>query len=122
MLVCQLIELQPSQRQEKAFHSHAAAARIARNDLIALWREEGGRLPGFRLKTGQLRPELNRAKEEGLAPDFIGGLQGLGYRLEIIQGHARVVMGGGQVIQRNPETGVLWAGSEPRKDGCAVGF
>ena len=62
MLICQVIELQPSQRQEKAFHSHAAAARIARNDLIARWREEGGRLPGFRLKTGQLRPEVNRVK------------------------------------------------------------
>ena len=60
--------------------------------------------------------------EEGLAPEVIGGLQSLGHQLEIIRGHARVGMGGGQVIQRNPETGVLWAGSEPRKDGCAVGY
>ncbi|MCY4364845.1 MAG: hypothetical protein OXE17_01250 [Chloroflexi bacterium] len=43
MLTCQLIELQPCQRQTAAFHRHAAAARIARNDLIARWREEGGR-------------------------------------------------------------------------------
>ena len=60
--------------------------------------------------------------EEGLAPEVIGGLQSLGHRLEMIRGHARMGMGGGQVIQRNPETGVLWAGSEPRKDGCAVGY
>lgn len=60
--------------------------------------------------------------EEGLAPEVIGGLQSLGHRLEMIRGHARVGMGGGQVIQRNPESGVLWAGSEPRKDGCAVGY
>ncbi len=64
LLVCHLIELQPSQRQEKAFHRHAAAARIARKDLIARWREEGKTLPGFRLKTGQLRPELNLLKFE----------------------------------------------------------
>jgi gamma-glutamyltranspeptidase/glutathione hydrolase len=30
--------------------------------------------------------------------------------------------GGGQVIAVDPETGALWAGSDPRKDGCAVGF
>lgn len=62
MLICQVIELEPSQRQGAAFYSHAAAARIARNDVIALWREEGKRLPGFRLRTGQLRPEANKAK------------------------------------------------------------
>ena len=60
--------------------------------------------------------------EEGLAPEVIGGLQSLGHQLQMIRGHARVGMGGGQVIQRNPESGALWAGSEPRKDGCAVGF
>lgn len=30
--------------------------------------------------------------------------------------------GGGQVIVVEPETGVLAGGSDPRKDGCAVGF
>jgi gamma-glutamyltranspeptidase/glutathione hydrolase len=30
--------------------------------------------------------------------------------------------GGGQIIARDAETGVLWGGSDPRKDGCAVGF
>ena len=30
--------------------------------------------------------------------------------------------GGGQVIAVDPDTGVLWGGSDPRKDGCALGF
>jgi gamma-glutamyltranspeptidase/glutathione hydrolase len=30
--------------------------------------------------------------------------------------------GGGQVIAVDPEREVLWGGSDPRKDGCAVGF
>ncbi len=30
--------------------------------------------------------------------------------------------GGGQIIAVHPETGVLEGGSDPRKDGCAVGF
>jgi gamma-glutamyltranspeptidase/glutathione hydrolase len=32
------------------------------------------------------------------------------------------IFGGGQVIAVDPETGVLRGGSEPRLDGCAVGF
>ena len=62
MLIAQVVELQPSGCQEAAFRSHAAAARIARNDLIALWREEGKRLKGFRFKTVELRPRVNRVK------------------------------------------------------------
>ena len=60
--------------------------------------------------------------EEGLPPAVMGELQSRGHQLNLVSGHARVGMGGGQVIRRHPESGVLWAGSEPRKDGCAVGF
>ena len=32
------------------------------------------------------------------------------------------LFGGGQIIERDPKTGVLRGGSEPRSDGCAVGW
>ncbi len=34
----------------------------------------------------------------------------------------RISFGGGQVIVRDPDSGVLIAGSDPRKDGCAMGI
>jgi gamma-glutamyltranspeptidase/glutathione hydrolase len=37
-------------------------------------------------------------------------------------GADRIGFGGGQIILRDPESGVLIAGSDPRKDGCAVGW
>ena len=64
MYACQVIELNPSEAQKTAFARNSAAARIARNDLIALWREEGTRLPGFRYKLSELRPALNAKKLE----------------------------------------------------------
>jgi gamma-glutamyltranspeptidase/glutathione hydrolase len=32
------------------------------------------------------------------------------------------VFGSGDIIAVDPDTGVLWGGSDPRKDGCTVGF
>jgi hypothetical protein len=30
------------------------------------------------------------------------------------------LFGRGQIIRRDPASGVLWAGSDPRVDGCAM--
>jgi gamma-glutamyltranspeptidase/glutathione hydrolase len=60
--------------------------------------------------------------EEGLSTEVVRELQRRGHRVSVVSGYPRVGMGGAQVIQRDRDTGVLWGGSEPRKDGCAVGW
>jgi len=60
--------------------------------------------------------------EEGLSPAVIEELRARGHEVSVVGGYDRTMFGGGQVIERDPDTGVLKAGSEPRKDGCAVGW
>jgi gamma-glutamyltranspeptidase/glutathione hydrolase len=60
--------------------------------------------------------------EEGWGADTLAELARRGHRLESLNGLARQFFGGGQIILRDPGTGVLFAGSDPRKDGCAVGW
>ena len=60
--------------------------------------------------------------EEGIDPLIVKSLKDMGHNIQLISGHARVGMGGAQVIKRDPESGVLSGGSEPRKDGCVVGW
>lgn len=60
--------------------------------------------------------------EEGWDFGVLAELARRGHRLVPIDGIGRRSFGGGQIILRNPETGVLTAGSDPRKDGCAVGW
>jgi len=60
--------------------------------------------------------------EEGWSFATLAELARRGHRLAPVDGFGRGVFGGGQIILRDPETGVLVAGSDPRKDGCAVGW
>ena len=60
--------------------------------------------------------------EEGLDPKTINELRHRGHDVSLIKGYERGIFGGGQVISRDPSTGVLTAGSEPRKDGQAAGW
>lgn len=60
--------------------------------------------------------------EEGISEPTLRDLASRGHRIERVTGHERAVFGRGQVIQRDPKTGVLCAGSDPRADGCAMGF
>ena len=56
--------------------------------------------------------------EEGIAPAVLEELRRRGHRLEA----AALNRGGYQGILIDPQSGVLQGGSDPRKDGCAVGY
>jgi gamma-glutamyltranspeptidase/glutathione hydrolase len=65
------------------------------------------------------------ALEEGIAPDVVRELERRGHRTRTVQGYQRGTaggFGGAQLIQRDSDTGVLRGASEPRKDGCAIGW
>ncbi|MEM7772576.1 MAG: gamma-glutamyltransferase [Cyanobacteria bacterium P01_A01_bin.37] len=56
--------------------------------------------------------------ERGIAPAIAQGLQQLGHRTAI----ADEPLGGGQAIWIDWQNGTLVAGSDPRKDGCALAY
>jgi len=60
--------------------------------------------------------------EEGWSFATLAELARRGHRIVPVDGFERGVFGGGQIILRDPESGVLVAGSDPRKDGCAAGY
>ncbi len=60
------------------------------------------------------------ALEEGIPPATLDRLAAMGHRVSLVTGYDRATFGRGQIIRRDPETGVLCAGSDPRADGCAM--
>jgi len=60
--------------------------------------------------------------EKGYGFDLLAALRQKGHHISPVSSRNRAVFGGGQIIQRNPGSGVLIAGSDPRKDGCAMGW
>ncbi len=60
--------------------------------------------------------------EDGIEEKVLEQLKKRGHQLQKVSGFDRAVFGRGQIIQRDPKTGVLCAGSDPRADGCALGF
>lgn len=59
--------------------------------------------------------------EDGISEETRWGLAELGHQVEPSDTPVNQV-GGGQVIYRDPSTGVLLGASDRRKDGCAMGF
>jgi gamma-glutamyltranspeptidase/glutathione hydrolase len=56
--------------------------------------------------------------ESGVGDDVASGLAALGHRVERASG----ALGGGQAIGIDWQRGALVGGSDPRKDGCALGY
>jgi gamma-glutamyltranspeptidase/glutathione hydrolase len=61
--------------------------------------------------------------EGGVARKDVEELRRRGHNLhDNVVGHARAIFGRAQIIKRDRNTGVLWAGSDGRADGCAIGY
>jgi gamma-glutamyltranspeptidase/glutathione hydrolase len=62
------------------------------------------------------------ALEDGIPVKVMAQLANLGHPVVPVSGLGRAVFGRGQIILRDPQTGVLCGGSDPRADGCAMGL
>ena len=60
------------------------------------------------------------ALEAGLPDEVVEALAEMGHSVERVHGYGRAVFGRGQVILKEADSGALWAGSDPRADGCAM--
>jgi len=67
-------------------------------------------------------PDSTLAIEDGLPFDTLAKLAHWGHRVQPVTGRERAVFGSGQIIRRDPHTGVLYGGSDPRKDGLVAAY
>ena len=116
----------------------------ATNDLFAVFGVMGGMMqpqghlqvatalledeldPQAALDRGRFQLEDGKASgavlvEDSIDSSIIEGLKKKDQALRVISGLQRPVFGLGQIIYRT-EHGVLWGGSDPRGDGCAIGL
>jgi len=74
--------------------------------------------PRFIIQSGEAGGEVGI--EHGISEDVMVRLFEMGHPVQMVAGFGRGVFGRGQVIIRDPESEVLWGGSDPRADGCAM--
>ena len=75
--------------------------------------------PRFNIVDGQAGGDV--AVEEDIDEKTCAELGELGHVVHRVGGWGRMQFGRGQIIRRDP-SGVLWGGSDPRADGCAMSF
>lgn len=74
--------------------------------------------PRFCLSDGDAGGQV--ALEEGIPVRVMAELAQMGHTIVPVSGHGRALFGRGQIIRRDAHSGVLWGGSDPRADGCAM--
>jgi gamma-glutamyltranspeptidase/glutathione hydrolase len=74
--------------------------------------------PRFCLSDGAAGGQV--ALEEGIPVRVMAELAQMGHTIVPVSGHGRALFGRGQIIRRDAHSGVLWGGSDPRADGCAM--
>jgi len=75
-------------------------------------------LPRFCITDGTAGGHV--ALEEGIPEKTIADLARRGHEVRRVAGYQRALFGRGQVILRDKLTGILFGGSDPRADGCAM--
>jgi gamma-glutamyltranspeptidase/glutathione hydrolase len=75
-------------------------------------------LPRFCIEDGRASGRV--ALEDGIPDPVIADLAARGHLFERVSGWERALFGRGQIILRDPATGVLTGGSDPRADGLAM--
>ncbi len=60
--------------------------------------------------------------EDGIPIATMAALARMGHEVVPVSSSGRGIFGKGQIILRDPKTGVLTAGSDPRGDGQALGW
>jgi len=76
--------------------------------------------PRFTIRDGTSGGAI--ALEEGIDESVMNTLSRMGHDIIPTSGIARMVFGRGQIINRNPKTGVLCGGTSPRADGIAIAW
>jgi len=76
--------------------------------------------PRFRIFDGTSGGKVYLEEPFGL--NTMSHLASMGHEVVPASGWRRIIFGKGQIIYRNSENGVLTAGSDPRADGCAIGW